>query len=183
MRRHAVLSALVALLVPTLSVAADPAAKKQDTSAEMAALKKRVAELEKRLAPPELGQQMLEIQIRHARLWYAGEAQNWLLSTFHLHELDEALEGVVEKNPDHAALQPKRLADELPAIMKPAIKAVRDALDKSDKAAFEAAYDRLSAACTRCHQVAGNSFLIIERPKTPLLDNLRVAPPTPPARP
>jgi hypothetical protein len=34
----------------------------------------------------------------------------------------------------------------------------------------------LSAACTACHQVAGNTFLIMQRPNTPLLDNLRYAP-------
>lgn len=147
-----------------------------DASTEIAALKKRIAELEERQTP-ELGQQMLELQIRHARLWFAASAGNWNLAGLQLHELDEALDRVVEGNPDHAALQPQRLADVLPSIMKPAVHAARDAIDRKDKAAFASAYDSISNACTACHKVAGIDFLVLQRPRTPILDNLRAEPP------
>jgi hypothetical protein len=57
---------------------------------------------------------------------------------------------------------------------------LRDAIDHGSKAEFEKAYDGLSAACTACHKVAGNDFLVIQRPTTPLLDNLRVTAPRKP---
>jgi cytochrome c553 len=124
-------------------------------------------------APPELGQQMLELQIRHARLWQAGEAQNWLLTQFQLAELRESFEGVVETNGDHAALQPQRLAVVLPAMTDPALTQMQEAIDARDKQKFEAAYDALSTACTACHAAADHAFLVIQRPRTPVLDNLR----------
>ena len=116
---------------------------------------------------------MLELQIRHARIWQVGEAQNWLLTQFQVSELREAFGEVVAQNGNHAALQPQRLADVLPAMTNPALKQLQDAADVQDKVKFEAAYDALSNACTACHAAAGHAFLVIQRPKTPVLDNLR----------
>lgn len=147
-----------------------------NAAAEIAALQKEIAELKKSAYHPELGEQMLTIQIRHARLWFAGKAQNWTLAAFELQEIKEAFDAVVEQNPEHAIFQPQRLADILPAMTKAPITALRDAIDHGDKAEFEKAYDGLSAACTGCHKTAGNDFLIIQRPTAPILDNLRTAP-------
>jgi len=159
-----------------LFASASAAPPKNDTSAEIAALKKEIAELKKSAYHPELGEQMLTLQIRHARLWFAGEAQNWTLAAFELQEIKEAFEAVVEQNPEHAIFQPQRLADILPAMTKAAVAALRDAIDHGSKAEFEKAYDGLSTACTGCHRTAGNDFLVIQRPSAPILDNLRTVP-------
>ena len=152
------------------------------SDAEIATLKAQVAQLRAQAAAqppasaPELGQQMLELQIRHARLWQAGAARHWMLTQFQLAELRESLQGVVESNGDHAALQPNRLADVLPAMMNPPLAQMQQAVDHQDGAAFDAAYDQLSQACTGCHAVADHGFLVIQRPNTPVLDNLRATP-------
>jgi hypothetical protein len=151
---------------------------------ELAALKAEVAQLRAQReatpaatpATPELGQQMLELQIRHARLWQAGAARNWMLTQFQLAELRESLAGVSELNGEHPALQPRRLADVLPQMMNPALKKMQDAVDNQDGPGFDAAYDALSAACTGCHASADHGFLVIQRPRTPVLDNLRAEP-------
>jgi len=156
------------------AVAAAPAAGNGD---EIAALKREIAELKKSAYHPELGEQMLTIQIRHARLWFAGEAKNWTLAAFELQEIKEAFDAVVEQNPEHAIFQPQRLADILPAMTRGPVIALRDAIDHASRPEFEKAYDGLSAACSGCHKAAGNDFLVIQRPTAPLLDNLRVAPP------
>lgn len=168
----------IALLLAACARAPDPR-----VDAEIASLRQQVAELRAlpahaaNTAPTaELGQQMLGLQIRHARLWSAGERENWLLAQFQLAEINEALDDVVERNGDHAALQPQRLADVLPAMMKPAVGRLRSAIDDRNKAEFEAAYDGLSASCSACHQAAGHGFLVIQRPTTPMLDNLRAEP-------
>ena len=110
------------LVLPILLLAA---CNNPDQSAEIAELKAQVASLRASIPPapaaakaaaPELGQQMLELQIRHARLWQPGAARNWMLTQFELAELRESLGGVVELNGDHAALQPKRLAEVLPTL-------------------------------------------------------------------
>jgi hypothetical protein len=145
--------------------------------AEVAALKSQLAALQHRVPPPELGQQMLELQIRHDRLWWAGQAGNWTLAYFMVGELGEALHGIEESNGEAPELQPQKLSVLMPSIMNPAIKGVQEALAKQDNAAFDKAFDHLSASCTACHQVAGAGFLVIQRPQTKLLDNLRYAPP------
>jgi hypothetical protein len=139
-------------------------------------LKAELAQMKKSAYRPELGEQMLGIQIRHARLWFSGQAGNWNLAAFELQELKEAFEAVVEQNPDDANFQPQRLADILPAMTNAPIRALRDAIDHNSKSEFAKAYDGLSAACTGCHRVAGIDFLVIQRPRTPLLDNLRTQP-------
>lgn len=143
---------------------------------EVTTLKAQVAQLQQQHPAPELGQQMLELQIRHDRLWWAGESGNWTLAYFMVGELGEALRGIEQTNGDAAEMQPDKLSEVMPSIMNPAIKEVQAALAKQDKAAFAKAYDKLSASCTACHQVAGNTFLIMQRPRTRLLDNLRYAP-------
>ena len=118
---------------------AAPAATNAD--AEIAALRKELAELKKSAYHPELGEQMLTLQIRHARLWFAGKAQNWTLAAFELQEIKEAFDAVVEQNPEHAIFQPQRLADILPAMIKAPVTALRDAIDHGSKAEFDKAYD------------------------------------------
>jgi hypothetical protein len=155
-----------------------------DQSHEVAALKAKVEALEARQAQlarnlasgTELGQQMLLIQLRHGRLWAAGESQDWLLAQFQLAELNEALDDVVEQNGDAAALQPQKLSVVLPAIMTPAVSELRKAIDDQDLRAFERAYDGLSSACSACHEAADHGFIVIQRPRTPVLDNLRTSP-------
>lgn len=172
--------AAAAVAVTTITVAAQssPPVPSQQAAlvSEVATLKAQVAQLQRQHSAPELGQQMLELQIRHDRLWWAGQSGNWTLAYFMVGELGEALRGIEQTNGDAPELQPDKLSELMPSIMNPAIKDVQEALARQDKAAFAKAYDKLSAACTACHQVAGNTFLIMQRPKTPLLDNLRYAP-------
>jgi len=172
------LLALPVLLLASACTAPD-AGKQQ---AEIAALRAEVDAL-KAARPaavaaegPELGAQMLELQIRHARLWQAGQSRDWVLTQFQLAELRETFDSVVKTNGEHAALQPQRLAEVLPAMTGPALEQMQAAVDAHDGADFDASFDALSAACTACHAAADHGFLVIQRPKTPLLDNLRAEP-------
>jgi hypothetical protein len=124
-------------------------------------------------APPELGAQMLELQIRHARLWQPIQERNFLLVQFQLAELREAFDGIVESNGDHAALQPQRLAVVMPAMVGPPLQQLQAAVDAHDGDKLEAGYDALTASCNGCHAAAAHGFLVIQRPRTPVLDNLR----------
>ena len=96
------LIAAVALSATVATPAATPPLP--STDAEIAALKKEIAELKKSAYHPELGEQMLTLQIRHARLWFAGQAQNWTLAAFELQEIKEAFDAVVEQNAEHGML-------------------------------------------------------------------------------
>jgi len=157
---------------PDPKQAADIAALKAEVEALKAAPKAAAVAAK----PPELGEQMLELQIRHARLWQAGQSRDWVLTQFQLAEMREAFEGVVEANGEHAALQPQRLAEVLPAMVDPALDQMQAAVDAHDGAKFDASFDALSAGCNACHSAAGHGFLVIQRPSAPFLDNLRAQP-------
>jgi len=181
-RQHrSIITATLASFAVGLLLAGCHSSGAPDSSSDIATLRAQVEALEAkqvelaRNSPPkaELGQQMLLLQLRHGRLWAAGQGQDWLLAQFQLAELNEALDEVVEENGDAAALQPQQLSVVLPAIMKPAIARMRKAIDDQDVGEFKTAYDGLSNACSSCHQAADHAFLVIQRPKTPVLDNLR----------
>lgn len=127
---------------------------------------------------------MLLLELRHDRLWWAGSAGNWNLAYYYMDgELDEAVQGIIETNGDAAELQPQKLCKVMRAMLNAPLKNLQDAIGTHDKARFARAYDDLSAACTGCHAVAGNPILIIGRPVTPLLDDLRYAPEPAPVAP
>lgn len=170
----------VLLAAPLLLLATACSAPGNSAQGQIAALRAELAELKAAqpaaVEPPELGAQMLELQIRHARLWQAGQARNWMLAQFQLAEMREAFAGVVESNGDHASLQPGRLAEVLPEKIDPAMKQLQAAVDAGDGTRFDAAYDALSEGCNSCHVTAAHGFLVIQRPRTPVLDNLRAEP-------
>src|ERR1700712_4840560 len=61
------------------------------------ALQNRIDSLQTKLAQtykPGLGEFMSSIQIHHAKLWFAGENQNWQLADFEIGEIKEALENI-----------------------------------------------------------------------------------------
>src|SRR6185312_9161161 len=43
---------------------------------------------------PGLGEFMSEIQVHHAKLWFAGKYQNWELADFEVGEIQEALDDI-----------------------------------------------------------------------------------------
>jgi hypothetical protein len=102
--RLAIFASGIALVAGLAWAAAPP----PSSEARIRALEQRVAELEKR-DQPELGQQMLLLELRHDRLWWAGEAGNWNLAYYMAGEMGEAVQGIVETNGDAAELQPQKL--------------------------------------------------------------------------
>jgi len=45
---------------------------------------------------PGLGEFMTGIQVHHAKLWFAGQNQNWSLADFEIHEIGESLDDINE---------------------------------------------------------------------------------------
>ena len=43
---------------------------------------------------PGLGEFMSGIQVHHEKLWFAGNAQNWQLADFEIHEIMEAVDDI-----------------------------------------------------------------------------------------
>lgn len=148
----------------------------QDQPAPWAADEDALAALEARLTEkftPGLHSLMMEFQHRHATVWFAGEARNWPLTDYFLHEMEELVEDIGEFHPVWRDL---RVADMLADVTVPAIEAMEDAVDAGDLNAFVSAYDQLTMACNGCHAPADKAAIVIQRPTSPPLTNLRYLP-------
>jgi hypothetical protein len=103
---------------------------------------------------PGLGEIMSLQQMRHIKLWFAGNAANWPLANYEIGELGEGFDDVK-----------KLLGDDIvdQHVGKP-IEALQKAIDGKDRKAFITAFDNLSAGCNACHKSLDHGFISIQRP-------------------
>jgi len=69
-----------------------------DTATQDVRIQELRAELEDRFTPG-LHTLMVDLGMRHASLWFAGEAENWPLADYVVHELEELVEEIEELHP------------------------------------------------------------------------------------
>jgi hypothetical protein len=153
-----------ALLCAVVLSACAPPAEEPET---------RLLELREELVErftPGLHTLMVDLGIRHASLWFAGEAENWPLADYMIHELEELVEAIEELHPVYREVQVAALIREM---THPAVEALEEAVEGEDRTAFAGAYDRLTAACNACHVASDRGVLVIQRPTAPPLTNLR----------
>ncbi|MEJ2374437.1 MAG: hypothetical protein P8Y71_03130 [Pseudolabrys sp.] len=125
---------------------------------------------------PGLEQFMSVIQSEHAKLWYAGHARNWPLAGYALSEIKEVMSDVQDLVPTFKDLP---LADMLDSVITGEIAGLEKAIDHHDGKAFDAGFDKLTAACNACHRATGNGFIVIRRPVRPAFPNQDFAPQPP----
>ena len=120
---------------------------------------------------PGLGELMNFTQMRHAKLWFAGQEQNWQLAQYEVDELQEGFDDVVRFHPSHKD-SPLPLTLLVPKIMSQPMGDLRSAISAHDKQAFVLAYDGLTAGCNSCHQATNFGFNVVKRPSgTSWFDN------------
>ena len=114
---------------------------------------------------PGLGEMMSLQQMRHVKLWFAGQAENWALAAYELDELGEGFDDILKFHPTHkdSPVAPK---DAIPRMVTEPMNNLRGAVDKKDADAFVQAYDGLTAACNSCHQAMNFGFNAVQRPAT-----------------
>ncbi len=114
---------------------------------------------------PGLGEIMTLIQMRHAKLWFAGEAKNWPLAAYEVKELEEGFADVVRLHPTHEG-SPVPITDLVPSMTEGPIDALKNALKAKDPSAFRGAFDALTQSCNACHQATAFGYNVVQRPKT-----------------
>jgi len=112
---------------------------------------------------PGLGEIMTLNQMRHTKLWFAGQAANWPLADYELDELNEGLDDAATFHPTHkdAELPIPQLIDK---IMKAPIAQLEDAVKAQDMERFTKAFDALTEGCNSCHQATRFGFNVVTRP-------------------
>ena len=112
---------------------------------------------------PGLGEIMSLNQMRHAKLWFAGENQNWPLAEYELDELQEGPADAATFHPTHKDAQ-LPIPELITMIMKPAITRLSAVIQAHDAEHFAAVFDSLTAGCNGCHQATKFGFNIVMRP-------------------
>lgn len=110
---------------------------------------------------PGMGDLMSALQLRHAKLWHAGQAENWDLAAFELHEIEESFERVARWHPEEEGLP---VAPTLAAHMHMAADTLQRSVAQRDRQAFELAFDEFTRGCNGCHQTMKHGFIVIRRP-------------------
>jgi len=126
---------------------------------------------------PDVGEIMMFTQLRHAKLWWAGEAGNWPLAAYETGELAAGFGDLASYHPTIVGASAP-LASLLPLVDAP-LDALRGAIHRGDRAAFATAFDALTQGCNACHRATQHPFIVIERPHAGSVANQNFAGPKP----
>jgi hypothetical protein len=122
---------------------------------------------------PGLGEFMLQTQIRHLKLWLAGNAGNWELADYQIDELKEGLEDAAKLVPTYKGMPTGAMIES--TIMKP-IAEVETAIKARDRGRFVTSFDALTEACNNCHAASNRAFIVVQRPSGVQFPNQSFAP-------
>lgn len=157
--RHSLRHALTSVLAAAVTIAGTACGQRSASSGTSSP--PAVAEA----YAPGLGELMTLQQMRHTKLWLAGQARNWDLAAYEVDELGEGFDDVVRFHPTHkdSPVAPK---DAIPRMIAQPLANLRAAVARKDRAAFVRTYDALTAACNNCHSATNFGFNRVQRPKT-----------------
>ncbi|MFI5140016.1 MAG: hypothetical protein ACHQIM_19510 [Sphingobacteriales bacterium] len=131
------------------------------------ALQAKVDSLGKQLAgtyKPGLGEFMTDIQVHHAKLWFAGKNKNWELAGFEIGEIHESVDYIKRYCTDRPEIK------SLP-MLYPAIDSVNNAVKLKNPERFQASFAVLTSTCNSCHLTTNHAFNVIKIPDTPPFSN------------
>ena len=106
---------------------------------------------------PSLGDIMVATQLRHFKLWHAGQVKNWALAKYELAQIKVSSDDATRLHLDIPAANMRtmaRSADE-----------VGGAIETKDSVKFARAFQRLTSECNSCHEAAGFGFIAIKEPR------------------
>jgi hypothetical protein len=156
------LLALVALIVAAIAL--------------VIALEAKKAARPEVVADPEdfqLGAAMGNMQRFAEKLHFAGQAGNWALADFYLHEIDEMAETIIEARVVDEGV---KVGELMKAMLPPSIASVQEAIQSRDPAQFASRYEGLLSSCNACHTSTRHAFVKIVVPKEPTYQNQDFSP-------
>ena len=134
--------AAAVVLAASLACAQQQAAKQANDGAEDAEVL------------PHLSDIMVQQQMRHLKLWFAGDAGNWALADYELDQLKDGFDDVAKLLGGDLAQQ----------YVGGALSQLEKSIDAKDHEAFVSAFDGLSTGCNACHRTLDHAFIVIQRP-------------------
>ncbi|MEO8719676.1 MAG: hypothetical protein ABI297_08405 [Ginsengibacter sp.] len=138
----------------------------QSTSNNLA-LQKKIDSLQSEISnsyKPGLGEFMSQMQVHHAKLWFAGKNENWELANFEVGEIQEALDDI----PKYCADRPEIKSIEM---IVPAMDRLSTAIKEKNENKFSSGFTLLTATCNDCHKATNHGFNVIKIPDIPPFSN------------
>src|SRR5882757_1533247 len=94
---------------------------------------------------PGFGELMSNIQLHHAKLWFAGDNRNWALAKYEESLILSAFKKIQQF---HGNSPEAKIA----AMINPAMDSVDRAIKDKNSVAFRQSFLFLNASCNNCHQ-------------------------------
>ena len=113
---------------------------------------------------PGLGEFMTGIQLHHAKLWFAGQNQNWPLADFEIHEIQESLDDIGEFCNDRPEVKSI-------GMLKVPIDSVNNAIQQKNLQLFKTSFSLLTNTCNNCHKATDHGFNVVVTPTNPPVSN------------
>jgi hypothetical protein len=113
---------------------------------------------------PGLGEFMSQIQVHHAKLWFAGINSNWKLADFEIHEIGESLENIQKFNTD-------RPESKSVTMLQLPIDSIMNDIASKNTEAFKKHFALLTQTCNNCHQGTSHEFNVVTVPTSPPVFN------------
>ena len=110
------------------------------------------------------GEIMTNIQVHHAKLWFAGKNQNWDLSHYEIAEIKESFDDIVK-------YEKARPESEMVPMITPALDSVSSAIKNKNFAEFENAFKFMTNTCNDCHLATNHEYNVVVIPQTPPFSN------------
>jgi hypothetical protein len=101
---------------------------------------------------------MATIQLRHIKLWFAGQAKNWDLLNYEAQKLEDDFilaAGFYRNLP----------IDKVVLVDKP-LNRLMEAAKEKDYSLYAKAFDELTAGCNSCHVAGQVAYIHIQKPKS-----------------
>jgi len=106
---------------------------------------------------PGLGDFMSGIQLHHAKLWFAGQNENWPLADFEVHEIQESIDDIRQFCKDRTEVKA------LGMILAP-LDSVNTAIQKRNLSEFKNSFYSLTNTCNTCHKATNHGFNVVVVP-------------------
>ena len=92
--------------------------------------------------------------MHHAKLWFAGQNQNWALANFEVHEIQESLDDIrnfCQDRPEVKAM----------GMINPAVDSVNNAIQQKNLQLFKNSFISLTNTCNNCHKATDHGFNVV----------------------
>jgi hypothetical protein len=100
---------------------------------------------------------MVDMQLRHFKLWRAGIQQNWPLASYELAQIRASIEDISKT---YQKSEPSNMS-----VMSPMADQLEEAIKAKNPVKFTTAFGKLTASCNACHEATGFGFIKMREPK------------------